>query len=162
LAAEKRETTMSYQRSMTELTRPECLQLLGTVPVGRIVFTHHALPAIRPVNHLVDLDAEVVIILATMGAAITAAASPGGIVVAYEADALDPARQLGWSVIVTGTACLISDKVAAGRYRERIDPWIGQSTNDVISISTDIVHGYRLVPAGLPGAGQEPAGVAFP
>lgn len=151
---------MSYQRSMTELTRAECLQLLGTVPVGRVVFTHHALPAIRPVNHLVDLGAQLVIIRATIGAAITAAASPRGIVVAYEADALDPARQLGWSVIVTGTARLITDKIAAERYSARLEPWIGQTSNDVISISTDIVHGYQLVAAGLPGAGQEAAATA--
>ena len=79
--------------------------------------------------------------------------------VAYEADLLDPARQLGWSVIVTGTARVISDMDAAERYRAELDPWIGQTTNDVISISTDIVHGYRLEPAGLPGANPEAAAV---
>jgi nitroimidazol reductase NimA-like FMN-containing flavoprotein (pyridoxamine 5'-phosphate oxidase superfamily) len=150
---------MSYQRHMVELTRAECLQLLGTVPVGRIVFTHHALPAIRPVNHVVDFENQLVVVRATIGAAISAAASPSGIVVAYEADLLDPGRQLGWSVIVTGTARVIADKVVAERYRGRLDPWIGQTTNDVISISTDIVHGYRLEPAGLPGASPEAAAV---
>jgi Pyridoxamine 5'-phosphate oxidase len=150
---------MSYQRRMTELTRSECLQLLGTVPVGRIVFTHRALPAIRPVNHLVDFDDELIIVRATIGAAVTSAASKSGMVVAYEADLLDPARQLGWSVIVTGTARVIGDKVVAERYRGRLDPWIGQSTNDVISISTDIVHGYRLEPSGVPGASPEAAAV---
>ncbi|MFD9517036.1 pyridoxamine 5'-phosphate oxidase family protein [Streptomyces sp. NPDC059979] len=38
---------------MRELDRAEALRLLSTVSLGRIVFTQHALPAVRPVNHLV-------------------------------------------------------------------------------------------------------------
>lgn len=34
--------------------RAECLSLLRTVPVGRIVFTECALPAIQPVNFTLD------------------------------------------------------------------------------------------------------------
>jgi hypothetical protein len=138
---------MSYQRQMEELTRPEALQLLGTVPVGRIVFTHHALPAIRPVNHVVHADT--IIIRATMGAAITTLAGDRGMVVAYEADALDPARQLGWSVIVVGTARLMTDKIVAERYRQRLQPWVAGTSDDVISISMDMIRGYRLVPGPM-------------
>lgn len=37
------------------LTREECLDLLSAAPIGRIVFTDHALPAVQPVNfHLND------------------------------------------------------------------------------------------------------------
>jgi hypothetical protein len=32
------------------------MSLLASVPLGRIVFTARALPAIRPVSHLVDGD----------------------------------------------------------------------------------------------------------
>jgi hypothetical protein len=39
---------------MVELRRSEALKLLGTVQLGRVAFTEQALPAIRPVNHLVD------------------------------------------------------------------------------------------------------------
>jgi hypothetical protein len=138
---------MSYERRMEELTRSQSIEVLGTVPVGRIVFTHHALPAVRPVNHLVADD--LIIVRATGGAAITAAAEYRGMVVAYEADAFDPARRLGWSVIVIGTARLITDPVVAARYRCQLDPWITGPTYDVIAISTDIVHGYRLVPGDL-------------
>jgi hypothetical protein len=60
---------MSYRRRMEELTKPESLELMSSVQVGRLAFVHNALPAIRPVNHLVDNDA--VIIRATLGAAIT-------------------------------------------------------------------------------------------
>ena len=140
---------MSQHRLMQELTRAESLELLGSVQVGRLVFTHHALPAIRPVNHL--LVAESIIVRATAGAAIVATADSGGVVVAYEADDIDPDRQLGWSVIVVGTARLLSDEIAAERYRARLKPWVAGSTDDVISISTDMVTGYRMVPGAPSG-----------
>ncbi len=140
---------MSLHRRMEELNRSASLQLLGTVPVGRVVFTHHALPAIRPVNFLVDYQTESVIVRATMGAAITAAAAgPHGVVVAFEADALDPARQLGWSVIVVGTARPVTDTVAAERHRKLLEPWIAGATDEVIAISTDMVHGFRVAAEG--------------
>jgi len=63
---------MADDRRLEELTVAESLLLLGSVPVGRVVFTHRALPAIRPVNHL--LAADRIIFRASLGAAITAAA----------------------------------------------------------------------------------------
>jgi hypothetical protein len=45
---------------MVELTRAESLRLLGTVPFGRIVFTRQAMPAIRPVNRILDHGALIV------------------------------------------------------------------------------------------------------
>jgi hypothetical protein len=39
----------------TRLDRGESLRLLATVPVGRLIFTVNALPAVRPMNFaLVD------------------------------------------------------------------------------------------------------------
>ena len=147
---------MSYQRRMEELTKPQCLELMNTVQIGRLVFVHHALPAIRPVNHLVDH--ETIVIRATVGAAITEEVTIGhkGLVVAYEADAIDTARQLGWSVIVVGTAKLVTDGLAAERYRSLIEPWVAGPADEVITISTEMVHGYRMVPGRL-GDRTDPA-----
>lgn len=44
-----------------ELERQECLRLLAKAPVGRIVHTRHALPAVLPVNFCVDADGAVVL-----------------------------------------------------------------------------------------------------
>jgi len=52
----EQELTVSYERRTGELTKPRSMELLGSVPVGRVVFTHHALPTVRPVNHLVADD----------------------------------------------------------------------------------------------------------
>jgi nitroimidazol reductase NimA-like FMN-containing flavoprotein (pyridoxamine 5'-phosphate oxidase superfamily) len=138
---------VSYHRRMEELTKAQSLELLKTVPLGRLAFVHHALPAIRPVNHVVDGDT--IIVRATMGAAITEAAGLRGIMVAYEADAIDTVRQLGWSVVVVGTARVISDKLAADRYRAQVEPWVAGPSDEVISISAEMVHGYRMVAGDL-------------
>ena len=44
---------MDEYRALEQLNRSEALKLLGSVSLGRLVFTHQALPAVRPVNHLV-------------------------------------------------------------------------------------------------------------
>jgi hypothetical protein len=138
---------MSYRRRMEELTKAQSLELLSMVQVGRLAFVHHSLPAIRPVNHLVD--GEAVIVRATAGAAITQMLDGHLRVVAYEADAIDTVRQLGWSVVVVGNAHVITDKFLIAKYRSRIEPWVAGPADDVISISADMVHGYRMVPGDL-------------
>ena len=103
-------------RQMLELTRAESWQLLRSVSLGRMVFTWHAMPAIRPVNHLVEDEA--IIVRSHLGSAIVArAAVDDGAVVCYEADELDPIRHTGWSVIATGMARLIRDPAAIIRYQ---------------------------------------------
>lgn len=134
---------MDEGRRLEQLSRAAALRLLGSVAIGRLVFTHQALPAIRPVNHLVE--AESIIVRATSGAAITAAAGNRGVVVAYEADSIDSESRLGWSVIVVGTARLLTDDAASARYRARLRPWVTGIVDDVIMISADLVTGYRMV-----------------
>lgn len=53
------------------------------------------------------------------------------------------------------------EELTIARYRSRIEPWIAGPTEDVISISTDMVHGYRLVPGDL-STGADGAAVGQP
>jgi nitroimidazol reductase NimA-like FMN-containing flavoprotein (pyridoxamine 5'-phosphate oxidase superfamily) len=149
---------MDEQRSLRQLSRTTALELLGSVSLGRLVFTHQALPAIRPVNHLVE--GESVIVRVTAGAAITSAAGRGGVVVAYEADEIDAQTQLGWSVIVVGTARFLTDERAAARYRARLRPWISGTVDDVITISADLISGYQMVAAEPAELGRAAAELA--
>lgn len=136
--------TTAGTRRLEALTREESLRLLQSVSVGRLVFTHQALPAIRPVNHVVDGDH--VVIRAYVGTAIaTAVGSNAGMVVAYEADLIDPDTHLGWSVIIVGRASRLPDGPEADRYRQLLRPWVMGSTDDVIAIQADMVDGFRLV-----------------
>ena len=140
---------MVDERSLSELPRAEALYLLASVPVGRLVFTHQALPAIRPVNHLVE-DEKVVIALTARSASATSFRADGT-VVAYEADSLDISERSGWTVIVVGVARLETEAEAVRRYRAQLRPWLSGAMTDVLTISSEIVTGYRLVAAGLQG-----------
>ena len=131
-------------RQALELTEGECWQLLRSVSLGRVVFTHHAMPAIRPVNHLVD--GLTIIIRSHLGAAIVSrATTDDGSVVCYEVDDLDPIRHTGWSVIATGMARLVREPAAIARYEQLLEPWMAGQMDHVISIEPRFVSGIRLV-----------------
>ncbi|MFJ1566686.1 pyridoxamine 5'-phosphate oxidase family protein [Streptomyces erythrochromogenes] len=130
---------------MRELDRAEALMLLATVSLGRIVFTRHALPAVRPVNHFVD--GEDIIVRIHEGGALGSLAAPAeapGVVVAYEADVIDPDTHLGWSVVVTGYARPVADADDADRYADLLSPWVGPPTTGALRIRPDLVTGFRL------------------
>jgi nitroimidazol reductase NimA-like FMN-containing flavoprotein (pyridoxamine 5'-phosphate oxidase superfamily) len=130
----------SISRAVENLDRNTALALLATVSFGRVVFTQNALPAIRPVNHLLD-DGQV-IIRTRLSAAVTHVT---GEVVAYEVDELDAVRRLGWSVVVTGTARTVHDPERIARLELALQPWVDQPMNILIAIDTDLVTGVRFV-----------------
>ncbi|WP_320784109.1 pyridoxamine 5'-phosphate oxidase family protein [Streptomyces sp. CRN 30] len=139
-------------RQSVALDSCEALRLLGSVSLGRIVFTRRALPTIRPVNHVLD-DGDVVI-RTHEGSALTSHtrhAAGSGVVVAYEADAIDPVTHLGWSVVVTGYARLITDPREMARYRALLHPWVKQTMDYAVRIHPDLVTGIRLTAVDEPG-----------
>jgi Pyridoxamine 5'-phosphate oxidase len=138
-------TMTGEPRRLEELTPHESMRLLGTVSLGRVAFTARALPAIRPVNHLIDGD---YIIVRTDGqASITATLQSGaGSVVAYQADMIDSADHLGWSVTVVGVAHRVIDPDEAAAYRRALRPWVTGTKDQVLAIHADLVTGFRLVP----------------
>lgn len=139
-------------RQAIELTEGECWHLLKSASIGRVVFTHHAMPAIRPVNHFVN--SRQIIIRTHLGAAIASRAmenspdsqgkSPGS-VVCYEADDLNPVRRTGWSVIATGLARLVTDPADIARYATAVEPWIAGDMNQAVTIEPQFMSGIRLV-----------------
>jgi Pyridoxamine 5'-phosphate oxidase len=132
----------AQSREPVDLTEEECWRLLATVSLGRVVFTRRALPAIRPVNHLIDSRA--IIVRSHLGADIVAHASDEGAVVCYEADELDPERHTGWSVIATGLASLVREPVLVERYQEMLRPWITGQMDYVLAIRPQIITGIHL------------------
>ena len=142
--------TVSPPRRVEQLTRTEAMSLLASVPYGRVVFTLAALPAIRPVNHVLD-DGEVVIRTRRLAGISTVLAEHADgldqqpdLVVAYEADLLDPVERTGWSVVVTGIARTISDPHRLARIGGRLLPWVDSAMDTAIAITPEIVTGVRL------------------
>lgn len=147
--ARRQTETPVAARQMAPLERAECLRLLGSVPLGRVVFTMSALPAIRPVNHIVVDDA--IIIRTHEGAALTsltASADARGVVVAYEADAIDLDRHRGWSVVATGYAHVVTDPDELHHYEGLLHPWMDAPMTYTVRIDPELVTGFRLTEQG--------------
>ncbi|MBN0043710.1 pyridoxamine 5'-phosphate oxidase family protein [Streptomyces actuosus] len=136
-----------------ELDRQECLRLMAKVPVGRVVFTRQALPAVLPVNFRVDADGAV---LLCTSAASDLVRAVDGAVVAFEADEIDSARFSGWSVVVTGPAAVITDPAEHERLA-RTGPrsWAPSPWEVFVRIEPDLVTGRELV-AGHSRYGLDP------
>ncbi|MEV0293778.1 pyridoxamine 5'-phosphate oxidase family protein [Nocardia sp. NPDC050710] len=133
------------RRAVFELNRTEALRLLAATPVGRVVFTRNALPAIRPVNHLVEPDGLIIVRTRLTDRLTTAVRGNSSVVVAYEADEIDPVRRIGWSVVVTGVARPVTDPKRVAKYEELLRPWVDKVMDTVIAIEPTIVSGIRLV-----------------
>ncbi|MFD7768038.1 pyridoxamine 5'-phosphate oxidase family protein [Streptomyces sp. NPDC059787] len=96
---------MPQNDAFRALGRQKCLRLPAGVPLGRVIRTGQALPAVLPVNFSLDTDASVLL-----------ATSPGsdpvravdGTVVAFEADEFHAENRSGRSVVVTGRAAVVT------------------------------------------------------
>jgi hypothetical protein len=141
-------------RRLTPLAGPEeALRLLGSTWLGRIVFVADALPAIRPVDHIVA-DGAVVVRTGpeTVLAATLRRYGSEGVVVTYEADDVDLAAGTGWSVIVTGRATLVTDPDRLRRYRALLHSPVESPLDLAVRIRPVIVTGYRLQLTAPPAA----------
>lgn len=142
-------------RHMKTLTRAEAMRRVASAKIGRVVFTERALPAVRVVSHVVH-DGHIVV-RSTAGAAIITAADTYGTVVAYQADEIDGASHLGWSVTVTGMARLVEDPQQIARYRELLPPWDEIGADQVIRIEPELVTGFELGREPCPPSGHDHA-----
>ncbi len=117
------------------------MRLMGSVPVGRIVYTRQALPAVELVNFAL-VDGDIVI---TTSAGGKLAAATRGAVVAFEADSVDLAGQAGWSVTIVGQARAVTDGEET-RCLEQValTPWVRGQGGHFIRIAPAIVNGRRL------------------
>jgi len=123
-----------------QLSRDECLQLMASVSMGRIIYTRQALPAVELVNFALD-DGDIVI--RTDGDGKLAAATRRA-VVAFETDCLD-ARQAGWSVTAIGPSREVTDPEDIGRLQKiDLSSWSYGTQERFIRVSPELLNGRRL------------------
>ena len=97
---------MSESMGPQAFSEEECFRLLEKAPVGRIVYTNRAMPAIAPVTF--ELDDRTVIIRTYGDTGLASAVRDT--VVAFEVDEFDPAGSSpGWTVVAVGRAAEVSD-----------------------------------------------------
>jgi nitroimidazol reductase NimA-like FMN-containing flavoprotein (pyridoxamine 5'-phosphate oxidase superfamily) len=125
------------------LDREECLKLLASVPLGRVVFTDRALPAIQPVDFV--LDGDDVVICTARGSRLGMALRSS--VVAFEADRFDELTRDGWSVTVIGQTRLVDDPDDLKHLMDLpLQRWTPGPQGRFVRISAECVSGRRIHP----------------
>ena len=149
------EPTPKAPGGLAPLDRAECLALLAGRPVGRLVFTHRALPDVIPVNY--RLDGENLLI--RLGSGSVAATATRDAVVAFEVDDIDLEARTGWSVTVVGRAHEVTDPAELQRVQTLgLSSWVADPRDHYVVVAAEKVTGRRLFAApvasrlGLPTA----------
>ena len=126
---------------LAHLDREACLALLVSRPVGRLVFTHGALPDVIPVNY--RMDGEALVIRLSIGS--VAASATKDAIVAFEVDDIDLSARTGWSVTVVGRAHTIVNGAQLRRAEALgLSSWVRGTRDQYVSIATEKITGRRL------------------
>lgn len=125
------------------LSAQECYALLAEADIGRVILTAQALPTALPVSYV--LDQGDVVFRTGPGTKLSAAGQ--GTVVAFEVDQFEPALRMGWSVVVTGFATVVSSPTELRRLDGLDIPHWVESSTQYVRLSASMVTGRRVAPA---------------
>lgn len=125
------------------LNSHECMLLLASQSIGRLVYTRAALPAVHPVNYLLEDHA----ILIRTSSTSKPAAARGEEIVAFQVDDLDPNTRSGWNVVITGRATEIHDLGEQQRLRTAISSWLAPHDDRVLRVHCDLITGQDFTAA---------------
>jgi nitroimidazol reductase NimA-like FMN-containing flavoprotein (pyridoxamine 5'-phosphate oxidase superfamily) len=136
--------TPSAPSRLAELTREECLLLLGTAAVGRVVvLTTGQIPVIRPVNFVFDQRSQSVVFRCTPGTKLISLV--GAARAWFEVDEIDAARGTGWSVIIAGVTEPVTQRHEIARLdRLGLHSWVAGPGAHWIRVRARVVSGRRV------------------
>jgi hypothetical protein len=134
--------TTDRERAIESLDRDTCLALLPTASIGRVGWVTpdgHAM--ILPVNFV--LDGGTIVFSTGEGDKLDSVRE--GRVLTFEVDAVEPAFQAGWSVLVIGAAEVITSPAQVHRIEQlHLAPWAPLPDRVFIRLSGDEITGRRL------------------
>lgn len=123
--------------SLDELTPEECLELVGTMSVGRVaVAVGGGSPLVVPVNYV--LDGEVVVFRTGSG---TKSSALLGAPMSFEVDLFDPGHRSGWSVLIRGRAAEAADREVR---HLTVEPWAPGERSQWIRVLPNEITGRRI------------------
>lgn len=127
---------------LVELPPDECWELLASVPVSRVGLQVDGRIDVLPVNHTV-IDGHVAW-LSAAGTKLGVAAAEQA--VALEADAIDESGKRGWSVVVHGTARIVTDEDLRQRlFDAETTPWAAPDQRTMwIEVAGPSISGRRV------------------
>ncbi|MCE0763817.1 pyridoxamine 5'-phosphate oxidase family protein [Pseudonocardia kujensis] len=127
---------------LVEIDRAECLRLLATADLGRVIYTEGAMPAAHPVSYV--LDGEEIVFRSAGGATLIAATR--GAVVAFQVDRIDAEDHTGWSVLGVGQAYEVTDRSRLSELvRQLRAPWPPSRPGHTIGMPLARLTGRRLI-----------------
>lgn len=137
------DTVSTDRQGLEVLDLATCMELAGSVPVGRVAFFASGEVLVLPVNHV--LDEGGVAFLVASGSKLDAAIMNRSM--SFEADHYDTETRSGWSVLVTGRARYIDDDEVIARLAEHeLTPWSApDERTSWVLLRPERVSGRRIV-----------------
>lgn len=134
----------SVPREMLELSRSECLKLLGSGGFGRLAVTGGGqTPIIRPVNYAFDRATQSVVFRTARGSKFHSLVRATH--AAFEVDSVDMHTRTGWSVIVVGVTEEIAAPAEVRRLEAlRLESWAPGEKPHWVRIRARTVSGRRI------------------
>lgn len=123
---------------LVDLSRDECLQLLGEHSIGRLAWHGPQGPTVIPVNYTFDGHQ----VRVRTEAYSSLARECDDAFLAFEVDRVDEATRTGWSVLVRGRCRIEYTRPPADGTP---DPWPAGARPLHLSVEPATVHGRRLV-----------------
>jgi uncharacterized protein len=133
---------LSGGADLRTLDRIECLDYLPAKQVGRLGYVTDDGPRIVPLNYTTTPDSIVLRTMANGEIARFAIDRP----VAFQIDDIDEFRQTGWSILVVGTAKLVSvEDLKRILYVGAPEPWPGGPRTLFLQIPLTTVTGRQVM-----------------
>lgn len=124
------------------LSELQCWELLSGATIGRVGVCVGAMPAIFPVNFV--LEDQSIVFRTGEGTKLTAATNHA--VVAFQCDHVDEAEHGGWSVLGAGIAEAVKDRDEIERLRNLpLWPWAGGHREIYARVELDFISGRRII-----------------
>lgn len=129
------------QATLIEMPRPECLRLLRSARVGRVVFNDEEGPLALPVNF--RMDGEDVLFRISQARKMCPLLHDAR--VSFEVDQIDDFHQTGWSVLVRGESSYVESGDLPTFRSDRPVPWARGLRPVHVRIRPSRITGRRLV-----------------
>lgn len=136
------QTERWFPSHLKEISKTECLELLGSHHVGRVAYCDALGPVVLPVTYALDQDT----ILMQVSPHSTLAQHLRSGAASFQIDDFEDYNQSGWSVLVRGDAAHV-EAAELPADDDRPHAWAEGQRTFYVRITPHDISGRRLLPA---------------